>query len=445
MIALLEELCSLFLFCSLSAYTIWHQERALKRLTDATSARTLTPLAAYQQYARARQASVRGIRNITLIALVLIVLLLVYGVPFSSLGLPQLPLSSLGYSVALSSVLALGLADVGMTVLVDRKALNEFENNMVTQREVLTQKLKQVSTEWVPLVLYLQVVLILEQWHFSTLPLILTALGAFLTSALLTYDAFFVRWKQASIPLEQTMWFQLVPRLQAWANTAGIELPELRATQDMQVGKTGIKLVGLSKPTILVSMTLLRYTDWRQQDALFMYTVGLVKQNFVRKTLISGISIFLVALFLFGLVALLLILKVFWIVPLLALVFIVLRRSLTMLTRRTLARLHFEADKVGISLTGDPLGLMVALSVMDALNGRSTKRRSSLLLPTTQKRLEALDRFLQDNWPCAPYATTPVQSIIPVQFKTHLLTVPFTQSGPSRYPVPPHPYIRLTQ
>jgi len=267
MVTFLEELVSLIIFCSISSYVIWRQKRVLTLLITAMSAGTLTPLAAYQKYAQVRQTSVYGIRNITVVAALLILVLLVYGVQISLLGLPSLPISNLGYIVALSSVLALGSADVGIAVLVDREALSQFEKSPYTKQEILAHKLKQVSLEWVPLALFLQLVLLLEQWHLSALPLVLTALGAFLTSALLTYDAFFLRWKQTSIPLEQTMWSHLVPRFQAWAYTAGVALPELLVTQEMQVGRTGIRLVGWSKPTILISTTLLRYTDWRQQDA----------------------------------------------------------------------------------------------------------------------------------------------------------------------------------
>src|SRR5437868_8676731 len=106
------------------------------------------------------------------------------------------------------------------------------------------------------------------------------------------YNVFALRFHALRAPLqpiEQTQWAFLVPRIQSWARLAGIEFASIQLQQDL-IGTSIASVIGLRQPTLILSETLLRYTDWRQQDAMIGIAIGLARKrmflaNFVRSLL----------------------------------------------------------------------------------------------------------------------------------------------------------------
>ena len=437
---LLVELFTLLFSLCISTFFILLQRRVLVRLLTATRQGKLTSLEVYQDYARARETSVRLIRLMALL-LALLFLVLAFGVQLSVFGLSPLLVASIGYIEAFTYILALGMTDVGMTLFVDRAALSNFMNSSFSWQTIALYKLKQVCIEWGPFAFLIQGAILLAPLAIPTVPLLLTVFSCIIICTRFIYNAFFLQLHQASVPLSQTPFSYLLPRLQAWSRLTGVALPDIRVTQDMQVGRTGLRLVGLRKPVFYISMALLQYTDWRQQDALFTYTLSLVKIQVVQKTLFAILAIsFVIFLLLITLYALV-VLQVVWIVPIAVLLVVIVRRVLTYYTRHALSRLHFEADRQAAFLTGDPVALIVALHVLDALNGHSTSRQSSVFIPATRKRVEALVPLLQEQRQLASFAHIPVPCIIQVQIQSHPVTTNFLYaSGIAPSFVPTQPY-----
>ena len=432
---LLEELFTLLFSGSITLFVISRQQRILARLLTATRQGKLPLLAAYTDYARTRDTALRGVRLLAVI-LVLLVFVLVLSVTLSLLGLTWDQVADISYIIEFTCVLTLGMTDVGLTIFVDREALSHCMHSSFSRRAIGTCKLKQACIEWVPLIIVVQGAILIAPLAIPTVPLALAVLGSISICTRLVYNVFFLQIHQASVPLNQTAFSYLLPRLQAWSHAAKVVLPDIQVTQDTQVGRSGLRLVGLRKPILYISMALLQYTEWRQQDALFAYVLNLIQAKMVPKLLFASIAIFLTLLLLLVMLYAFLMLQMFWTLPLMILCTLAIRS-----TGRAIVRLHLAADGRATAFTGDPAALLVALSTIDALNGRSRARRGSLLIPATHKRIDAL---LKGDWQRAPYATTPIPSIIAVHLHSQCVTTSFDhalEEVPS--PVPKHFYQRL--
>jgi hypothetical protein len=67
-------------------------------------------------------------------------------------------------------------------------------------------------------------------------------------------------WLASVRPIEETDWAYLVARIHGWAQLGGIEFSSILIQKDM-LGTTNVRLVGLSRPTLVLSETLLRYSE----------------------------------------------------------------------------------------------------------------------------------------------------------------------------------------
>lgn len=264
-----------------------------------------------------------------------------------------------------------------------------------------------------------------------------------------------LRWTSPSQPIEQTQWAALGPRIQGWGRLAGVGVKAIYVQQTARLGTGTIVGIGPRRArTLLISDVLLNSTDWRQQDALIVYTLttnatGVVLRGRLIRLLISYAALALVAgIFIAQLYiaqnglavppALVAALVIFALLLLIG-VFVYLAVAATFDRRNT--RLRFlAADARAAAFIGDPLALMVALNTLSALNGTPTDRRVANL-PSTTERVAALDTLLRQPGPRAPFAWQLVPSIVPVYVGPYCLTVPLASVLPSvPTPVPAKQY-----
>lgn len=261
-------------------------------------------------------------------------------------------------------------------------------------------------------------------------------------------------WIVPSLPIERTPWAALGPRIREWGRLTGAEVQAIYVQQTTRLGTGSITAAGpRSHRVLFIDDALLANTDWRQQDALIVYTLSRSISTTRRSQLARRvIPLGLLAAILVTLTVLLFLLEDETTVsPLVLLGLLLVGLALPLglvafaifnaIFGRQGARKRFlAADARTVALTGDPLGLMVALNTLSALDGIPTDRRIGYL-PSSAGRITALDALLRQPGPRAPYAAQPVPSIVPVFVGPYCLTVPLTAAAPSApVPVPTGPY-----
>ena len=445
MTTVLEEGVLLLSFGLIHLFALARLHFALKSLVAAVTAKRMSVLTAYLTYAAVRTSTIRW----TLLAVMGIGgVLAFFGVEISALDtaavllFPFPPFDVSFYLLTLAVLFTLGTCYFSITVLVDYEVMRAFEGTSLTKKSVCLYKLKQGCTEWIVPVLFLQAVIVFRTYQGTTLPIFIPLVRSMFASLFYLYGALLVVGREPITSLSQSRWAALRPRLLLWSTVAGVTFSEVFVARDIQVGATGVRVVGARSRTLVISERLLRSTEWRQQDAIAGYLAGLARQNYTRTTFIritAGLSLpvlFLAVYTLLGTSVLA------WLVLPVMLLFVLLRRAVTV---RGIVGLQVNADRMSAYLTGDPLAMMVVLHLIEALNGRSPVRRGMLSQRLTYTRINALDALVQQPWPRAPFAEMPVESVISVTVGTHVLTSPCTTvaKGQQPVPVPPLPYVPL--
>ncbi len=205
--------------------------------------------------------------------------------------------------------------------------------------------------------------------------------------------------------------------MRAWGRLAGVPVTGMRLLQSGALGFADGNITGLFGRTIYLSDRFLQATDWRQQDALVGFLLGLDKRRR---------SLYLIS---YGSSALILILYAviifvpdsltsvsIAILPIFALIALGLRifrlsGGVYSLTRYTL---FSDADKLGAELTGDPMAAMAMLTTVSALTtqdptvmtvaGATLPPRMALLTPGVGQRVTTLDALMRQPGPRAPWA-----------------------------------------
>jgi hypothetical protein len=261
-------------------------------------------------------------------------------------------------------------------------------------------------------------------------------------------------WIIPSLPIERTPWAALGPRIREWGRLTGTEVRTTYVQQTVRLGTGSVAAVGpRSRRVLFIGDALLGNTDWRQQDSLIVYTLSrstsITRRSQLTRTLIPlGL---LAALMVILVVLLLLLQNDAAVSPLVLLTFVLVALALVLallvfaifnaiVGRRRARKRLLAADARAVALTGDPLGLMVALNTLSALSGMPTDRHLGYI-PSIAERVAALDALLRQPGPRAPYAAQPVPSLMPVYVGPYCLTVPLAAGAPSApAPVPAGAY-----
>src|SRR5260370_12401990 len=393
-------------FTLIALIAVWKQKRELDRQI-VTKITKYTPIEAYQHFVADRTRISRVMRRISLITLFI-------ALPLNFLLSAIFPVACILLPVAcIGCYMGFYIHNLIRTSVVDTKALHAFQLNSLSRGTILKLKLRSVVGA-LPMLCYLETLALTLLINHYVLPNFILLLFPFLALTLSVIKTVFAlrfyAWETPLQPIEQTQWAFLVPRIQTWARLAGIEFASIQLQQDL-IGTSIAGIIGLGQPTLILDETLLRYTDWRQQDAIIGIAIGLARKriflaNFVRNLFVLAfISLFPAAVSLIGLGNALLF----------ALVVLILLRVAGIVIRRNLRSAYFDIDRMAALLTGDPLAVMVALNTMSALSGVTATTRRSKLIPSAQERMRQLEVILHQPWPRASHAAMPVPSITAIE------------------------------
>ncbi|MFI5275064.1 MAG: hypothetical protein ACHQ4H_18695 [Ktedonobacterales bacterium] len=232
---------------------------------------------------------------------------------------------------------------------------------------------------------------------------------------------------------------ELQDRLARWAARCGVRPPDVRVLSTANVGVALITEMGAFDRTLFISDNALVSMDWRQRDAFIVRALHGAKSAGVGATLLISLYVFTYGLIGFALTtpttatdpATASIIAVFLLFGLSSVIGILARQRGTN---------QLRLDRLAAEVTGDPLAIMVGMNTLTTLNGASGElSNAGLQLTPLGDRMRALDAWMQQPGPRAPWAYQPVPSRWPVTVGTYLLTAPL-ESAPPPVPVPPAPY-----
>jgi len=432
------QLLSTAVFTLIGLIAVWKLKRALAGEIVAKSIK-YTAIEAYQRFVAERARILQATRKICLIILgIALPLAFLTGI-FDLILFPDSGGFSIRYnpstillpvlSICIGCYVGIYVHDLIRAVIVDTEALRTFQINNLSRDTILKQKLRSAIVTFLPVLCYLEALALIILINNNVLPALMPLLFLFV-ALIVIYNVFALRFyalKSPLQPIEQTQWASLVPRIQRWARLAGIEFASIQLQQDL-VGTSIASVIGIGQPTLILSETLLRYTDWRQQDAMIGIAIGLAQKriflvNFVRKLLVNIVALAFIAFLPFtaSLVG-----SGFTILSI-ALVVSILLKVANIVVTRYLRSAYFDVDRIASLLTGDPIAVMVLLNTMNSLNGVTTTQDSKLV-PSTHERMRQLEILLHQPWPQAPQASMPVPSITAVGFGQRYLTMPLDQA-----------------
>ncbi len=264
------------------------------------------------------------------------------------------------------------------------------------------------------------------------------------------------RWTLRNVPVEQTEWADLGPRIRQWAALAGVRIDE---TIVLYLGEEDVAVAavtGLRRKTLLLGSGLLRKADWRQIDAIIGHELGHVhKRHLPLYFALSLCQTLLLASWfvLYDLRAL-----AFWFFQqeapaaiqqqvqgsltgawymLLTFVFLYL------FSMDTHHRAEFACDRFSVELVGDPMAMAFGLTTLVSLNG-TTLKMSGPTHPSAERRMR---RILTAPGRFAPWGKDPVPMFVGKEVlakggQHYRYIVPLDQATP-RQPVPPLPWSRM--
>ncbi|GCE09040.1 hypothetical protein [Dictyobacter aurantiacus] len=331
-----------------------------------------------------------------------------------------------------------------INIFVDVHAIEFFHVSSLSRQAFAAVRLKYILSVSLPLIILLESVTLiatLTGQSFSILIVILTYIIAIVCMRTF-FGARLLKAVNNLQPIEQTSWAYLQPRIVAWSRLAGVEFREVLIQADA-LG-TNIRIRGRQKPVLILGEWLLRYTDWRQQDAMLCIEIALVRKKVLTWSLWRTICLLTSFSILIGLFivlqmdgGLLDVLTLTTSVFLTLLVVLLINRFF----RKKMHALYQDADCIACYFTGDPMAAMVALTTVQALNGVQSTQ-STVTIPSANNRLQQLDQLARQPWPRAPYASKPVPAITPVMFGPYQLSTSIDQQSEPA-PLPTAPYVPL--
>jgi Zn-dependent protease with chaperone function len=262
------------------------------------------------------------------------------------------------------------------------------------------------------------------------------------------------------VPLAQTEWAALGPRIQGWAALADVRVHDIRVEYLGDSGLANAAAAGLWRHTLFLGADLLANTDWRQRDAVIGHELGHIRLGHMRANAamsllkaglaagafayldIQGTAIAIVRLLhpdlaepldaRFGPPS-------YW--PLLGAVLAFLWLGVQSLDRWRRHQHELACDRFSVGLAGDPLAKALVLVTIHKLASTTLNARS-YTHPSAAERIRALLWMLSQPAPFAPWANWPVPAIVTFAHQGRALTVPLA-SAPPIAPLPPAPWSRM--
>lgn len=237
------------------------------------------------------------------------------------------------------------------------------------------------------------------------------------------------RWLAGTEPLAATEWAPLLPRIEAWARLASIPLAGVRVRRTERLGQVAESITPFGPPILALSDAFLGAASWREVDGVVTLLLG--QRRAVVGPITQATILCVVTrqwMFLAGVVML----------PTLAITprspgsvaAPLLWFAIAIICGAAQLAIQRSVDRYSVALTGDPAGLMVALTTLHKLAGTDGR-----YLPTLQ-RMRPLDRLLHQPGQHAPWATDPVPSRFTCVVDGWTLTVSPQVAAPQP-PVPP--------
>ncbi len=276
------------------------------------------------------------------------------------------------------------------------------------------------------MLLFLEALGLLYYFHLPSL-LWLLALAAACWSFCYPLGARYVlAWTTQTTPIEQSPWASLVLHIDEWARAADIKLQDIRIHTMIRTTCSDGIVWGVFRPILLLNNAFLTHSDWRQQEALLAWLIGLLHRRVSVTYLWLNNSLLVVSWTLLAtMVALLASLPTPRPLPI-ALIslatFTILYTAMILVAHRKIQHDYFAADYFAVRQTSDPLALIVALHTIHTL-----KTPSPQLPPLIAKRIIALYQLLQQPDSPDHWTHDPVPSLLPFSLAEKLLTTPLQQ------------------
>lgn len=250
-------------------------------------------------------------------------------------------------------------------------------------------------------------------------------------------------WLLRPVPIAQTEWAALEPRVRHWEQLAGVRLAGIGVFHD-GTNVASPLIAGIIHPTLLLSTSFLRNAEWRQNDALVNFLLGQIRLHSlipiatcraIGSALLACVLVYAytipdtpnISLFLL-------------VLPILALIawFFIMY-----LAQHIHWRAVFACDSFSTDLTGDPLAMGCAIRTLAVLRDVPLYHQGTYF-PAVQKRLDILMARWQAGNGLAPWAREAVPAIGPPLMNNGdgALTVPLAPDLPP--PLPPAPWSQMT-
>lgn len=406
---------------------------------------------AWQGYARYRNSARRAVRARTSIFLVVLIIILV-----ASLVLPQTSFGVSGFLALITTsanialllvcfltglVLALVISSILVAVLADAPAYRVLHGGTLRTRDLVTRRLKVHASVRIPLMLWCDGCAVLFAVGVSWWVCLALAFAMYATANVVALRLLvpLQRWLYPHVPLEQSRWAALAPRVEAWAQLAGLPVPHVYVRSGPVEGFGNSAALGGSPGMLLLTDEFLANSEWRQQDALLCWLL-VAREPLMRQAariVAFGICTMLVMVGLIAAVALSfssptgdlassLVLTFLPILVVIALL-VVLSTFARRINRRAKQILR-AADRRAAELTGDPWAVMAMLATMDTLC-LGIPAISGYALGPVPPRLAELEALTHAPGPRAPWAYQPVPSLQPVLASAYPITVPLNSQG----------------
>jgi hypothetical protein len=181
---------------------------------------------------------------------------------------------------------------------------------------------------------------------------------------------------------------------------------------------------------LLLNNAFLTHSDWRQQEALLAWMIGLLHRRVPVTYLWLKNGLFVITWTLLAtVVALLASLSTSQslLIALIALTILIIIYSITILmAQRKMHHDYLAADRFAINQTNDPLALIIVLHTIHTLNTHSSQLPSIMV-----KRIIALYQLVQQPDSPGHWTHDPVPSLSPFSLGEKLLTTPLHQAEPA--------------
>jgi hypothetical protein len=277
-----------------------------------------------------------------------------------------------------------------------------------------------------PMLLFLEALGLLYYFHLPSLLWLMALAAASWSICYPLGTRYVIAWTTQTIPIEQSSWASLVLHIDEWARAADIKLQDIRIHTMIRTACSDGIVWGIFRPMLLLNNVFLAHSDWRQQEALLAWLIGLLHRRVsVTYLWLNNSLLVIIWTLLATMVALLASLSTPRPLPLALIAlatFTIIYTAMILVAHRKIQHDYFAADHFAVKQTSDPLALIVALHTIHTLNTYSPQ-----LPPLMVKRIIALYQLLQQPDSPNHWTHDPVPSLLPFSLAEKLLTTPLYQ------------------